>query len=163
MKSIFAVLLLLVASGLNAGTFSWRERLQRRPYPSLEIAPIVDYSNLESGIVVRNRGTDALRYGGYAADSPQKYVEAFRDGRWIDDGWDWCGTGMEEYEIPAGASVVFYLKRSPSSEDIRIYTLIRSSDGKRESLVLIADIKAKAAEPGATDNPDDAQRSREDH
>jgi len=156
MKSILAVLLLLCGSGLTAGTFAWRERLQRRPYLPLEIAPVVDFSNLESGIVVRNRGADALRYGGYTADSPQKYFEAFRDGRWIDDGWDWCGTGMEEYEIPAGASVVFHLKLSPSREDIRIYTLIRSSDERRESLVLIAEIKAKAAEPGATDNPDDA-------
>ena len=89
---------------------------------------------------------------------------------------------VKSVEIPARPPVTkgrFFVLEKPDDgrlrliddfcvPDVPIVSLVRMVDGKLEYLdytgkVVREKVLKKTAEPGATDNPDDAQRSREDH
>jgi len=42
------------------------------------------------------------------------------DGNWVDAGWDWCGTGVRDWDIEAKGSIEVMLYLHPELSDQQI-------------------------------------------
>lgn len=75
---------------------------------SLTNQPIV-VSTLREGnevtVTVANQGTTALCYRAVGRSGIQVFWELEDWGQWTQAGWDWCGMGKENFELPPGDQV----------------------------------------------------------
>src|SRR4051812_30132694 len=109
-RNFLLLMMLLVAFVSPASSQAgWRSNFNKLNESPLTSLPKVE-SKKENGnwlVHVQNNTDSALQYSGYGKDSPQMFIEEFKDGQWIDTQWAWCGTGLGDYSIPKGANVAF--------------------------------------------------------
>jgi len=77
---------------------------------SLENRPVVVANIRERGalgVTVANQGTTTLMYSAAASDRRRIacFSEREENGAWRPNGWDWCGTGREVFELAPGKQV----------------------------------------------------------
>jgi hypothetical protein len=88
---------------------------------------------------LKNATKTALQYSGYGSENPTTYWEEFRKGKWIQTHWPWCGTGLNDYSLAPGATISFRFSDDELKAGSRVYTIVRSVDGKRGSLILLCE------------------------
>ena len=143
MRSHIALLVTLLLAPLSQAT-EWRKNLEDYLHkPALGVIQVeAAQSDGEIPVVrVTNKTNEKIKYCGYSKDSPQLFYEEFKEGKWVDTIWMWCGTGMETYTLPPGQKTELQIKRWPSLGDFRAYTFFDSLDDKRCSLVLLYEEK----------------------
>jgi hypothetical protein len=74
----------------------------------LENAPVIVATVKHAGaatVTVRNQGTTILTYSSAGRSGIQLFREFEEWGKWAPAGWDWCGTGKEDFELAPGDQV----------------------------------------------------------
>ena len=143
MKFRIAFLSILLLTPRTQAT-EWRKNLEDDLHkPALGIIQVEFVRNDGEMPIVRvtNKTNEKIKYQGYSKDSPQLFYEEFKDGKWTDTNWMWCGTGMETYTLSPGQNIELQIKRWRALGDFRTYTLFDSLDDKRCSLVLLYEEK----------------------
>jgi hypothetical protein len=74
------------------------------------------YATADGTVVLHNFGSTAISYRGYASDSPTYSFEALIDGTWQDTSMGWCGTGLSEQTLAAGARMQFTVSTDAASD-----------------------------------------------
>jgi len=114
----------------------WRRR------NSLENQPVV-VGNIrergELGVTMGNQGTTTLMYS--AAATGRRRVACFSEreenGAWRRNGWEWCGTGREVFELAPGKQVDLYFEfDNPGRE--RVLTMFMEKGTELSGLVVLA-------------------------
>ena len=128
----------------------WRAQFQD-PWTEIENLPQVFVGEQPSAdgrleIEVRNVGETTLCYWGYGPDMPQRFDETAGAAGWEASGWDWCGTGLECYEIAPGERVVFrlHLAAPEVGSAVRVLTGFTELGSERRSYVVLATCGAVA-------------------
>jgi hypothetical protein len=89
-------------------------------------------------VAVQNKSAELLYYKGSGENYPQHFLEDFKNGAWVAERWDWCGTGMGKWPLPPGQTVEFKMpNRFNDGRKERIYTKFTSEDGTKASFVLL--------------------------
>ena len=96
----------------------------------------VDSAFLEA--TVKNPGIRALQFSGYRSDIPQQFQEVWVEDKWETGDSDWCGTGMEQYELSPGEERVFRVNVFKSTPRQRILALFREEESGERSFVVLA-------------------------
>lgn len=149
MKFHTALVIMLLLAPFAQAT-EWRKGLKDDLHkPALGIIQVEFVRNDGEMPIVRvtNKTNEKIKYQGYSKDSPQLFYEEFKDGKWIDTNWMWCGTGMETHTLSPGQNIELQIKRWPSLGHVRAYTLFDSLDDKRCSLVLLYEAKSASPQP----------------
>ena len=90
--------------------------------------------------------------GPWDAKTISQRSKTLKSGYWVDYGFDWCGTGIKEWEIRPGKSVHVTLCLDPKLTDQQILGRFYVKDEPRvQSDCLL--YTRKAAEEGAVANP----------
>ncbi len=92
----------------------------------------------ELTVTVRNSGKTTLTYTGYSPTEIQLYDELFEDGVWKQMGCQWCGTGMQNYQLRPGESVDLQVKFWSRDYHDRMLAYFREQGTERAGLVVLA-------------------------
>lgn len=139
-KLLFIFLLLTITASTHA---QWRKSLEYDLKTPLDVLPEIKKNEEPQSITVTNVSKEILVYIGSQSSpsSPQLYFEEQKDGAWVDIGWlHGCGTGMRGYSLLPGKSVDFRIPSTAQTQQ-RIYTLFRTEDRTKKSLVLLLETK----------------------
>lgn len=91
-------------------------------------------------VTIKNKAESDLVYSGYGEKSPQLFMKKLENGKWVSSSWHWCGTGMEQYTLAKGGTVVFELH--PSGEPTQFFTIFRDvKNPKAFSLIKLHESK----------------------
>jgi hypothetical protein len=135
-------ILVLHATAASAG---WRSIVKDSLQAPLVRVPHVSAlrGDKETIVQLKNTNQTTLKYSGHGKETPTTYWEEFQQGRWVQTRWPWCGTGLEDYSLPPGGTVTFRISDEELGRGARIYTIIRSADGTRGSLILLYERKPR--------------------
>ena len=116
-KYLFITLtsLVLIIVGVVGYTFA-KGYIEQPVYPtdeygSLDKQPIVSVMRQSDGgttVKIINKTGSTLKYNGYEATHPLLRHEVRKGDKWIEENWDWCGTGISHYSISNNESAEFH-------------------------------------------------------
>ena len=124
-------------------TNGWRGMLKDSLSKPLLTTPKIESRVEEKKAIIRitNISAVTLSYRARGASGPVLYFETYEKDDWRTSGWDWCGTGVEEFTILPGKSVEMTFYSGLAEPGTRIYTIITDPKNKRASAVLLMEQK----------------------
>jgi hypothetical protein len=141
MKKI-AILILSLAAALPMKA-QWRSMIGDISEKPLASAPIITTKKSDSyiSVFIKNSSTSNLDYTGATADYTMLFLENLKEGKWIDDSWDWCGTGKKTFSIEPEKTAEFKIPIEQVTKGRRFYTIFSSKHENAASLVLLYESK----------------------
>lgn len=107
-------ILCVVICALVLTSFAWLVSGVSYDKPALRFVGFIERDGRQLAIIELSNPTfQPIYYAGYEWDNPQQWHQRQIRKRWIDTGWDWCGTGMEIHKLEPQSSVQFELSGGP--------------------------------------------------
>ena len=133
MNKLLLALFLLASSLVSAEELTGWEKIIQHEEGEVKLTSLPTISvevNTEKVLVTIDNQTDTdLTYSGYGKTSPQLFIKRKENDEWVPSGWDWCGTGMERYNLKKGKKVVFELRKT--HEPTQVFTIFTDENNRK--------------------------------
>lgn len=140
---LWLLVIVLMVAHSGAAFAEWRSTTTESVKIPLDALPQITVVREEAvGVTVvhlKNTTKTALQYRGEGEGNPSTYWEEFKKGRRIETHWPWCGVGIENYVLMPGAQITMRFPDEDLEPGTRVYSIIRSADGKQGSLLLLCE------------------------
>ncbi|HTN04633.1 MAG TPA: hypothetical protein VL132_22275 [Planctomycetaceae bacterium] len=116
----------------------WKDLPDSAPLENVPQIVATEQTGEKLTVTIRNTGKTTLTYAGSSPTEIQLYDELFEDGVWKQMGYQWCGTGMENYSLRPGQSVDLHVKFWSRDYRDRMLAYFREQGTERAGLVVLA-------------------------
>ena len=106
-------------------------------YPEIQV---IESTKSFARVRATNRGKSTLQY----IASGGKYIQLFQEmkvnGEWVQEKWDWCGTGKSSYEIKPNENVELIIDFwENGEEEERMWGLFNEDNSNKNGFVILAE------------------------
>ncbi len=109
------------------------------PLTNIPQVTVLSIDRSAARVNVKNVGDTTLQYYSRGPEHVQFFEERYTSGKWTQAAWDWCGTGMESFEIaPHNSAQLAVCFSSDEQLRERVLTYFLEKDTDRSGLVVLA-------------------------